>query len=448
VRSLLLLLIPLPAVADVDPRLEFAKGLLDQSRGKQEEAVARFEAARQADPMAVPLVRRAAGRFMAEGNLAKAVTLYRELAAATPDNLDNQLAYADFLRSEGRGDGLAEKMAGETLEMALKRFPAHPSILERLFRSAENRGDHERSRQLFDKLIASPPLDPAAMLMAESWSNLLFAGNDASARERLDKLFQASADTFPRHSALARAASDHFRKSDRLDVAISILQKHAEAAPADLDLRTRLGILQFAALQDQAGEATLKEVLTIDPRRAIAHDALAKFYRQHNQPEPAREHAAQVLRIRGGDPSAFVSLADEWLAADQPKPARILLEKAAYDHPADPSIAAKLAIAPRRDPETRAHASILFRQAESLIPTGTAPDPAFLSESADCLIEEKRTSAAEDRLRKAIRAFPPDAKKETASTLRKLAGLWESQNKNADAARALRQRADSLDPAK
>lgn len=447
-RSLLLLLIPLPSLAEVDPRLEFAKGLLDQSRGKEEEAVARFEAARQVDPTAMPLVRRAAGRLMAEGSLAKAVSLYRELAAATPDNLSNQLAYADFLRSEGRGDGLAEKLAGETLEMALKRFPASTAILERLFRSAENRGDHERSRQLFDKLIAKPPLDPAAMLMAETWSNLLFAGNDASARERLDKLFQASTDAAPRHSALARAASDHFRKGDHMDVAIAILQKHAKAAPADLELRTRLGILQFAALQDQAGEATLKEVLAVDPRRAIAHDALAKFYRQHNQPEPAREHAAEVLRIRGGDPSSFVSLADEWLAADQPKPARILLEKAAYDHPADPTVAAKLAIATRRDPDTRTHASILFRQAESLIPTGAAPDPAFLSESADCLIEEKRIPAAEDRLRKAIRAFPPDAKKETAATLRKLASLWESQNKNADAARALRQRADSLDPAK
>ncbi|BCU76133.1 tetratricopeptide repeat protein [Luteolibacter sp. LG18] len=443
---LLLLLTTLPALAQDNPRLEFAKGLLDQSRGKQEEALARFETARKADPTAAPLVHRAAARLLAEGELAKAVTLYRELAAATPERLDNQLAYSDFLRNEGRGDGLAEKLASEALEMALKRFPANPAILDRLFRSSQARGETERSKQLFERLVGQTPLNPAAMLMAERWSNVLFAANDAAASERLAKLFQESAAAFPAHSGLARAASDHFRKNNQMDVAIAILRQHAEAAPADLDLRTRLGILLFATNQDAAGEAALNEVIAIDPRRAIAHDALAKFYRQHNQAKPALEHADEVLRIRGGDPAAFLSLADEWLAADQPKTARILLEKAAYDHPANPEIAAKLAIATRRDPETRPRASRLFREAESLIPTGATPDPAFLSESADALLDEKRISAAEDRLRKAIRSFPPEAKKETAATLRKLAGLWESQNKNADAARSLRQRADTLDP--
>ncbi|OYV04183.1 MAG: hypothetical protein CFE26_18275, partial [Verrucomicrobiales bacterium VVV1] len=80
------------------------------------------------------------------------------------------------------------------------------------------------------------------------------------------------------------------------------------------------------------------------------------------------------------------------------------------------------------------------------IPAAAKPAPAFLSESAEALIDEKRLPAAEERLRKAIKAFPPDAKKETALTLRRLAGLWESQGKNADAASALRKRADAMDP--
>ncbi len=445
-RPFALLLLSLPAFAQESPRLEFARGLLDQSRGRKDSAAQRFEAARLADPTAMPLVERAARTKLADGNLAGAVTLYRDLASALPERLSAQLLYADFLRDEGGGDGLAERMAGEALENALHRFPGSPAILSRLFRSSEARSDRKRSLSLFESLVETPPLDPAAMLMAADWARVLFPADDNAARNRLDALFKSSVEAHPRHQELARTASEHFRKTKRLGEAIAILQTHATATPSDLELRTRLGILQLSADQTAAGEATLKEVIAIDSRRALAHESLAKLYRQQQKPELARPHADAVLKIRGGDPAEFITLADEWIAAEQAKPARILLEKAIYDHPTDPTIAAKLAIASRRDPETRGQSSRLFREAEALIPADAKPDPAFLSESAEALIDEQRLPAAEERLRKAIKAFPPDAKKETALTLRRLAGLWESQGKNADAASALRKRADAMDP--
>jgi Tfp pilus assembly protein PilF len=443
---ILALTLLLPAAGEDNPRLAFAKGLLAEAEGKESEAAEHFEAALLADPTAVPLVNRKADSLMAAGELAKAVTLYRELAAATPERLDTQLMYADFLREFGRGDGLAEKMAGEALEKALKKFPGAPSILDRLFRSSQGAGERERSVRLFESLIAEPPLSPRAMLLAESWSNVLFDSEDQSARDRLDKLFLQSFNVAPDSPLLARAASEHFRKTGRLEQAISVLQKHTAAVPSNLELRTRLGILQFAANQNDAGQATLKEVLAINERQALAHESLAKYYRLQDQPDLARPHADAVLKIRSGDASEFLALADEWLEAENPRSARILLEKAAYDYPQDPAIAAKLAIASRRDPETRDRSSRLFREAESLFPQDFTVDPVFLTESAHALIDEKRLPAAEDRLRKAIRQFPPEAKKETAAALRQLASLWESQNKNADAARSLRARADSLDP--
>lgn len=438
-------LLAISASASENPRLAFAKGLLDEAAGKNAEAAEHFEAARLADPIAVPLVSRKADSLMAAGELAKTVTLYRELAAATPERLDTQLMYADFLRESGRGDGLAEKMAGEALEKALKKFPGDPSILDRLFRSSEGAGERERSIRLFESLIAKTPLSPQSMLLAETWSNVLFDSDDQSAQDRLDKLFLQSFNAAPDSPRLARAASEHFRKTGRLDQAITVLQKHTAAVPSNLELRTRLGILQFAANQNEEGQTTLKEVLAINERQSLAHESLAKFYRLQEKPDLARSHADAVLKIRSGDASEFMTLADEWLQADNPRAARILLEKAAYDYPQDPGIAAKLAIASRRDPETRDRSSRLFREAESLFPPDFTVDPVFLTESANALIDEKRLPAAEDRLRKAIRQFPPEAKKETAAALRQLASLWESQNKNADAARSLRTRADSLD---
>jgi hypothetical protein len=67
-------------------------------------------------------------------------------------------------------------------------------------------------------------------------------------------------------------------------------------------------------------------------------------------------------------------------------------------------------------------------------------------ESADCLIEEGQSKQAEDRLRSAIKSYAPEQKKETAAALRRLAGLWDKENRNAEAAGSLKQRADSLDP--
>ena len=79
---------------------------------------------------------------------------------------------------------------------------------------------------------------------------------------------------------LARAASEHFRKSGRLDEAVKVLERHAEAAPSSLELRVRLGVLLLAAEKMDEGEAVLKEVLRIDARQVLAHQALAKLYRK------------------------------------------------------------------------------------------------------------------------------------------------------------------------
>lgn len=60
------------------------------------------------------------------------------------------------------------------------------------------------------------------------------------------------------------------------------------------------------------------------------------------------------------------------------------------------------------------------------------------------MIEAGHVKAGEERLRSAIRAFPPEAKEETAAALRKLAELWQSEGRNESAAKALRKRAEGL----
>ncbi|MES2657038.1 MAG: tetratricopeptide repeat protein [Verrucomicrobiota bacterium] len=443
IRSIpILMLLGVSVHAKDDPLLSFASGVLAEMQGKTAEASGFFEKARLADPQAMPLVSRAVRARMAGGDRSGAVKLYRDLAAARPDDLGVQLTYTDFLDQQSDGDSLALKLSGDTLEKALAKYPGQPQIIRRLFQHAQSAGDKARQLELLEQFSQD---DPESVMLYTSLSRGMFEAEDAAAREKMDQRFLGSFEAHPELPSLARAASDHFRDTNRPDQAIEILKRHVEAAPSSLEMRTRLGILYFTAKRDAEGEAALKEVLEINPQQALAHQSLAKFYRLRDKPELGRHHAGELLKIRGGSPTDFIKLADEWLAANDPKQARLLLEKAVFDHPENRDLVEKLAIATRRDPETREQAARLFREAEAAKPIDAKTDPAFLMESAEALIAEGQTKAAEERLRTAIRSYSVDAKKETAAALRRLALLWESENRNVEAGKALRQRADALD---
>ena len=428
--------------AAANPHLDFALGVLAEARGDQALAAEKFETARLADPTALPLVSRAVRARMAAGDRSAAIKLYRELAAARPEELEIQLTYADFLDQQSNGDSLAGQLSDAALAAALAKNPGQPQVIRRLFQHALTAANKLRQIELLEQLSSD---DPAAVLLHASLTRSMAAAEDAAAREKVDQRLLHAVELHPEIPALARAASDHFRETERPEQAIAILKRHVAAAPSSLELRTRLGILLLAAKRDAEGEALLKEVLAIDPRQALAHQTLAKFYRLRERAEPARFHAGELLKIRGGSADEFAKLADEWLAAGEPRQARLLLERAVFERPTDFALAGKLAVASRRDPETREMASRLFREAEAIRPADAKPEPAFIVESAEAMLDQGQTKAAEERLRSAIRAFPAEAKKETATALRRLALLWETENRNGDAARALRQRADALD---
>ena len=172
---------------------------------------------------------------------------------------------------------------------------------------------------------------------------------------------------------------------------------------------------------------------------------LQKIYRQKDMQKEARGHAAEILKIRSGTPDEFVELADELIADDEFRAARLLLEKAVFDHEDDAKLMMKLAIASSLDPESKDDAARLFREAEAMLANPAEMDPAFLLGSAKELVAQGQIKAAEERLRNAIRNFPKDAKKETAAAMRALADIWISEERNVAAANALISRAEALE---
>tara|TARA_B100001094_G_scaffold326603_1_gene383083 strand:- start:639 stop:1079 length:441 start_codon:yes stop_codon:yes gene_type:complete len=129
----------------------------------------------------------------------------------------------------------------------------------------------------------------------------------------------------------------------------------------------------------------------------------------------------------------------------------LTLEKARFNHPDNPSIAAQLAIATLHEGHSP-KAARLFQQAENLAETLSdsnrklALGPTFQIEFATVLNLVGDLPGAEKRLRKAIRNMAPEQPGYTAMALRKLARLWIEQKRNMALAASLLNRAETLEP--
>jgi len=422
-------------------RREYAQAVLAGLRGDAQGKARHEEAARIAHPTALLLADRAARRAIKAGDIKTASTLYRTLAQDRQDSLQAQFLYTDFLRSQSAEDDFALRLAVEKLEELRKKQPTHPEILERLLRLYEQQLQREKSEALYQDYLKHAQADPA---VAEMFSRILRDQDDAQSQEQLDKMYRQRIEETPGDPNLARSASEHFRKTKRLPEAIALLQKHVKAAPSSLDMRVRLGILLLANKQEAEGEAALLAALAIDPSLYVAHQSLAKHYGQQQKPEQARKHRSEMLKLRGGDASEFLEVSQEYLNAKDAKAARILLEKACFDYPKDVDLLYLRAVATHLDAAESAKAPALFDEAEKLAKEPTR-NPLYLRHAAESYWTAKQTEKAESRLRDAIKAYPATQKKESAAAIRLLASWWQQQNKNADAAKALLQRAEMLE---
>lgn len=421
-------------------RREFAHAILALQRAEDQAYQQHLARAQNADPSSIVLAHRLATESMRLGDIKKASTLYRELAQRRDDSLDAQFLYTDFLRAQSEGDDYALGLAVKHLESLQAQHPAHPGVIERLLRLYQQLGLREKSESLFQTYQRHPQADPR---LAQSFARLLRDQDDKQSRDQLDAMFRERLALTPQDPQLARDAAEHFRQSDRLTDAISVLQTHVRAAPSSLDLRVRLGILLLAHKQTAEGEKTLQDVLQIDPSLVVAHQALAKLYQREQKNQLARQHRSEVLKLRGGDAQEFAQLSEEYLQANEHQAACSLLEKAVHRYPQDRELLYLSGIAHQQAQSPAPKVLAFFQRAEK-IANDTPPSPRQLYHSALAHWQAGEKEAAETRLRQAIKQYPADAQKESIVALRLLASWWLEQNKNQAAAQALLRRADLL----
>ena len=454
------LLSQLPLRADGTDRLKtYAKGIFaeraelpkKESLRDYTEARKHYETVLAADPDAFAVADKTAQIQLEDKDLAAASGTLRHYARNHRDHLPSQLHYAAFLKRQAPRDAVARKVAIETLEVADEHFPHTSAVFSRLINLYEDTGQSEKSLALFKAQFDVPEAGPYHWMSLAPIARTLLPEDSPELPERLDLIAGKTVETGIALPRAARTVSDYYRSTDRLDQAITTLEAHLASSSHSLDLRTRLGLLLLAAKRDKDAEAQLLESLAIDPDQALAHRALSKYYEQGGMPDKSLHHRAEALKITGGHPTEFLDLANRFLEDNQPHPARLLLEKARFEHPEDPAIAARLAIATLRDGNTSG-AARLFRQAEALAKDSADPaakavlDADFQLEFAASLREAGDLPAAESRLREAVRSTPADQSIKAARALRELARLWIDQDKNHSPAASLLKRAESLDP--
>lgn len=452
-RLLLVLLFPAALHADDQSAklAEYAKGVYAEQTGDIKAARSHFEATLRADPDAFSVAHKTATTQLADQDLTAASGTLRAYANSHPEHLPSQLYYADFLEDYASHNDAALQTATEMLEKANTRHPHTADVFTRLINLYENREDRESSLALFEAQFEAPEAGPFHWMSLAPIARTLLPSDSEELAAHLETIALHTAETGLTIPRAVQTVSDYYRSTARLDEAILILQKHIEAVPDSLDLRTRLGLLLLYADRNEEAEQSLLETLTIDSDQVLAHKALSKYYNDSNNIEKTLHHRAEVLKIAGGDPGEFLDLANQYLDHGQAHPARLLLEKARFDHPEEAGIAARLAIATLRDGDTRT-AARLFRQAESLAMDSDDPEVQkflgadFQLEFAGSLREAGDLPAAEARLREAVRSTPPEQPLQAARALRELARLWLDQNKNQGPATSLLKRADTLDP--
>lgn len=443
---------PKPLTPEEENLARFARGVLAEVEGDLPTARKHVEASLQADPSSFSLARKTAGLQSQDDDLRAAVTTLRTFADVQPQRLDAQLYFADFLKAHiARDDAGAQQAAQQILERANANFPNQSGVFSRLIRLYEYQGKREDSLTLYRDQFEVKQPGLAHWMALEALTRTLLPEDSPELDERLERIAKEIRATGLDHELATRQLSDYYRRTNRLAEALAVLSEHVERHPDSLTLRTRLGLLQFYAKDHEAALLTLEDVLLIDPDQLLAHRSLARYHEREENAEKALHHNAEILRITGGSAQEFLEVAEQYLALDQARSARLLLEKARFNHPSHPALAARLAIATLRDGSPTL-AARLFREAEALAEEAgeldTAPylDADFQLEFASSLKDARDDEEAENRLRKAIRRMKADQPQRKAQGLRMLATLWIEQDRNLGPARSLLQQAAALDP--
>jgi tetratricopeptide (TPR) repeat protein len=289
----------------IDPKAAGAlRGLGDAlyRAGRYSEALARFEAATQADPDDIPSkvgvaktkialerlqdaremmkkLREAHPKSMlvaywygkaqeALGSRKEAEQGYRAAianAGKNPDAVDAYVALAMLLGQQGRNDE-----ATKTLDEARKKLPDSPAIHKAMGKLALSQGRYDLAAAEFRKALELDPDDVSAKFQ------LAIALRQSRHFDEASKLFDAVAKVDRDYPGLALERGLLYEASGRTEEALKAYESALAKAPNDLDLMLRVGCGKVAAGRAKEAEKLLRKVLGQRPNSAETNHCLGR----------------------------------------------------------------------------------------------------------------------------------------------------------------------------
>lgn len=270
--------------------------------GRYSEALARFQAAVQADADDVLAQVGVAKTTIALERLNDAKTMLKTMREAHPksmavaywdgrvqDALGNraeaEAAYKAAIANGGSEPGVVDayvalsliqsqqgqtEEAKKTLTDAGEKLPPSPSVQRALGDVALQQGRHADALGLFQKALALDPDDVGTRFKLGVAQRRSRAFDDAS--RSFDEVAKVDAD----YPGLALERGLLFEASGRTDEALKAYESALAKAPNDPDLMLRVGCGQVSAGRQQAAEDLLRKVVTQRPMSAEANHCLGR----------------------------------------------------------------------------------------------------------------------------------------------------------------------------
>lgn len=269
-------------------RMRYAEGLLAQ--GKTREvllALADLVAGRSPDPHALLLLGKL--RF-ADGKFEEAAAL---LSGAL-DSVDD--AHASFLAGlcAQRLGRAGEARARFASTLRLDPVSAAPALALGNLERAERRFDEARQAYL-EALRRDPSLVPAHLGMADALDALGDEEESVRAYTYVLKAFPTGHDVC--YLGLARV----LHRKERLDEALKLLAKAAEANPANPQVKAMRASVHLQKGDRKAAEADLREALRLAPGDSASRDRLVDLLLARRALADAKEELKKATRLSPDD---------------------------------------------------------------------------------------------------------------------------------------------------
>lgn len=428
------------------------RGLSAESRGNLDEARRQHLEALRLDPGHLRLAARLAAWHAVEGEWEEALALLEMAAQAVPDRPDGLLALSEFCaRYQDRRPDLAEQ-ALATAEAAVARFPSHAVVHGHLIKLHWRRGAREAAAAALEQAAARPEQDPRYWLGLAGAALPVWPPAEPGNRDTLLALFRRARALAPDDPSVAEPLADFLALYGGLDEASALYQELVTRRPEHLKAREKLA--RTLALTDRRAEAVevWQKILGIDPQNETAHLALARHLSQAGDPASSLRHRAEALRWgRGESLRDALRLVRDMFAADQPRQALPVLERAEFKAPGSPEPPYLAALAHRALGDPPRALAAFARAAAVAEATDPQTSAAFLGEGfffdwATTASLAGQIDEAEKKFRESIARVPPQSPERAAKSYNGLAYLWLENDRNVGEAGPLVERALKLDP--